>query len=147
MSSNLLQQEQESWHTSPFQKQLASSCGRWCQGGKNIWGSLVLVVKNVPASARGIRDVGLIPGPGRFPAGENDHPFQYSCRENPMDRGAWRATVHRIAKSRTWLKQLSKHRCTDLNPQIIECLWKHGEGNGNPLQYSCLKNPMNRGAW
>ena len=60
-----------------------------------------LVVKNPPANAGDIRDVGLIPGLGRFPGGEHGNPLQYFCLENPMDRGAWWATVHRVAKIRT----------------------------------------------
>ena len=64
---------------------------------------------------------------------ENDNLFQYSCLENPVDSGAWRAAVHRVAQSRTWLKRLSTHACT-------------GEGNGSPLQYSCLEDPRDRGA-
>ena len=62
---------------------------------------VVLVVKNLPASAG---DAGSIPGSGRSPGGRNDNPLQYSCLGNPMDRGAWQATVHRIAKSWTRLK-------------------------------------------
>ena len=50
---------------------------------------------------------GPIPGSGRSPGGGNGNPLQYSCLENPMDRGAWRATVHRVPKSQTWQKQLS----------------------------------------
>ena len=49
-------------------------------------------------------DKGLIPGPGRSPGGGHGNPLQYSCLENPMDRGAWRATVHSIAQSQTRLK-------------------------------------------
>jgi len=48
------------------------------------------VVKNLPANAGDISDLGLIPESGRFPGGEHDKPLQYSCLENPMDRGAWR---------------------------------------------------------
>ena len=48
-------------------------------------------------------DLGLIPGSGRSPGGGHGNPLQYSCLENPMDRGAWRATVHRVAKTRTQL--------------------------------------------
>jgi len=55
---------------------------------------VALVVKNPPASAGDIRDAGSIPGLGRFPGGGNGYPLQYSCLENPMDRGAWRGTVH-----------------------------------------------------
>ena len=54
-----------------------------------------LVVKNPPANAG---DTGLIPGLGRFPRGGNGNPFQYSYLENPMDRGAWWATVHKVTK-------------------------------------------------
>ena len=54
------------------------------------WASqVVLVLKNLPASAGDIRDVGLIPGSGRSPGGGNGNPLQYSCLENSMDRGAW----------------------------------------------------------
>ena len=58
------------------------------------------VVKNLPANAG---DMGLIPGWERSPGVGNSKPFQYSCLENPMDRGALRATVHRVSKSLTWL--------------------------------------------
>ena len=60
---------------------------------------VALVVKNLPANAGDIRDTGLVPGLGRSPGGEHGNPLQYSCLENPMDRGAWWATVHRVAKS------------------------------------------------
>ena len=60
---------------------------------------VVIVVKNLPASAGDIRDVGLFPGLGRSPGEGHGNPFQYSCLENPMDRGAWWAIVHRVAKS------------------------------------------------
>ena len=54
---------------------------------------MVLVVKNLPASAGGIRDVGSIPGLGRSPGRGHDNPLQYTFLENPIDRGAWQATV------------------------------------------------------
>ena len=60
------------------------------------------VVENLPANAADSGDVGLIPGLGRFPEGGNCNPLQYSCLENSMDRGAWWATVHRVAKNWTW---------------------------------------------
>ena len=60
---------------------------------------MALVVKNPPANAGNIRDMGLIPGLGRSPGGGHDNPFQYSCLKNPMDRGAWQTTIHRVAKS------------------------------------------------
>ena len=59
------------------------------------------MVKNLPADAGNIRDVGLIPGSGRSPGGGHGNPFQVSCLENPMDRGDWQAMVHRVAKSQT----------------------------------------------
>ena len=65
---------------------------------------VVVVEKNLPANAGDLRDVGLIPGSGRSPGGGNGNPLQYSCLENPMDREAWQATVHSIAKSWTGLK-------------------------------------------
>ena len=66
------------------------------------WASQVaLVVKNLPANAGDLRDASLIPSSGRSPGGGDDNPLQYSCLENLMDRGAWQATVHRVAKSQT----------------------------------------------
>ena len=59
------------------------------------------MVKNPPAIAGAAGDVGSIPGLGRCPGGGNGNPLQYSCLGNPMDRGAWRATVHRAAESDT----------------------------------------------
>ena len=55
---------------------------------------VVLEVKNLPANSGNIRDSSLIPGSGRSPGGGHGNPLQYSCLENPMDRGAWWATVH-----------------------------------------------------
>ena len=55
------------------------------------------MVKNPPETQE-TGDVGSIPGSGRSPGGRNDNPVQYSCLENPMDRGAWRATVHGVVK-------------------------------------------------
>ena len=57
--------------------------------------------KNPPANAGDIRDMGSIPGLGRSPEGEHANPLQYSCLENPKDRGAWWFTVHRVEKSWT----------------------------------------------
>ena len=57
---------------------------------------MALVGKNPPAGD--IRDLGSIPGSGRSPGGGHGGPLQYSCLENPMDRGAWRATVHGVAE-------------------------------------------------
>ena len=57
------------------------------------------MVKNPPANAGEVRDMGSIPGSGRSPDGGHGKPLQYSCLENPMNRGAWWATIHGIAKS------------------------------------------------
>ena len=67
------------------------------------------MVKCLPANAGDRRDMGSIPGSGRSPGEGHGNPLQYSCLENPMDRGAWGAIVHRVPKSRTQLKQLSMH--------------------------------------
>ena len=64
-----------------------------------IWASLVVQLE----SACNVGDLGSIPGLGRSPGKGNGNPLQYSCLENSMDRGAWRATVHGVTKSRTWL--------------------------------------------
>ena len=60
-------------------------------------------VKNLPANAGDAGEVGSIPGLGRSPGGGHGNPLQYSCLENPMDGGAWRATAHQVAKSQTRL--------------------------------------------
>ena len=66
--------------------------------------------KELPATHRDLRDVGSIPGSGKFPRGGHGNPLQYSYLENPMDREAWQATVHRVTQSRTPLNQ--QHTCT-----------------------------------
>ena len=95
------------------------------------------VVKNLPASTGAMRDTGLIPESGRPSGGGNGNPLQYSCLGNPLDRGTWWATAHRVAES-----DLSEHAC----PYKI---YKHKlyhlnyfkykfqlEGIGYPPQYS-----------
>ena len=69
------------------------------------------VVKNPPANAGYIRDVGSIPGLGRSLGGGHGDPLQYPCLENPMDRAAWWAAVHKFTKSQTQLKWLNTHTC------------------------------------
>ena len=59
---------------------------------------MVLVVKNLPANAGDKRDAGFIPGLGRSPGEGHGNPLHYSCLENPMDRGAWWAMIHWVAK-------------------------------------------------
>ena len=78
--------------------------------------------------------------PSRFHAGEgNGIPLQYSCLENPMDGGAWKAAVHGVAEGQTRLSDF-----TFTFHFSLSCI---GEGNGNPLQCSCLENPRDGGAW
>ena len=105
----------------------------------------VPVVKNPPANAGDARDAISIPGLGRFPGGGHGNPFQYSCLENPMDRGAWWATVHGVTKSRSMhaIHASSEACCNGLNhiplpppnsyveilpPSILECdyIWRWG---------------------
>ena len=62
------------------------------------------MVKNPPACVGDVSDAGSVPAPGRSPGGGHGNPLQYSWLENPMDRGAWRATVHWVAKSQTGMK-------------------------------------------
>ena len=66
----------------------------WLSGKESTW------------TAGDARDVGVIPGSGRFPGEGNGNPLQYSCLENPMDRGVWWVTVHGVAKSRDMTEQL-----------------------------------------
>ena len=68
---------------------------------------VVLVVKNLLASAGDERDVGSVLELGRSPGGGHGNPSRYSCVENSMDRGVWWAAVHNVAKSQTWLERLS----------------------------------------
>ena len=123
---------------------------------------VVLVIKNPPPNAGGEKDMGLTPGSGRSPGRGNGNQLQYSCLENPMDRGAWQATVHGVARSQTRPKRLSTHihilgflggsdgkefACKARDLDSIPGLGRSpGEVNGNPPQYSCLENPIDREA-
>ena len=69
-------------------------------GGLSWW----LGGKDSACNMGDARDVGFIPGSGRYPGGGNGNPLQYSCLENPMDRGIWWATIHGVTKSQTGLK-------------------------------------------
>ena len=92
---------------------------------------MALVVKNMPAKTGGTGDVGLIPGLGRSPGGEYGNLLQYSCPENPMDRGAWRATVHRVAESWDW----SNLACMQWTSSIL--FFPFTETSPTPLERSC----------
>ena len=70
---------------------------------------MVLVVKNLPANVGDIKDIGSVPGLGRSPGGGHGNLLQHSCLENPMDRRAWQATVHRISENLTRPKWLCTH--------------------------------------
>ena len=111
----------------------------------------------------------MIPESQRFPRERNGNPLQHFCLEKPMDRGAWQATVHGVIKSWTLLSNFTfflsffwpKYRlvfpggsdgkesaCSSGDPGSIPGLVRSpGKTNGNPLQYSCLENSMDRGAW
>ena len=132
---------------------------------------VVLVVKNLPAKAGDIKHSGLIPGSGRAPGEGHSNPFQYSCLENPMDRGAQQAMVYRVTKSQ---RQLKATQHTPTMPSRFICVvvcvriefffkteetWHDnagdggdvvlipgserspGGGSGNPLQYSYWETP------
>ena len=87
---------------------------QWCPGLVALryvgsWG--------VPGGARSKGDIGdrdSFPGSGRSPGGGHSNPLQYSCLENPTDRGSWWSMVHRVAKSQTQLKQLNTHTHTHM---------------------------------
>ena len=87
--------------------------GRLCSWSHTTWapflfGDFLPGGSDSKESACSAGDLGSIPGLGRSPGGGHGNPLQYSCLENPMDRGAWRATVHRVAKSRTRLSSKSQ---------------------------------------
>ena len=90
---------------------------------------VMLVVKNLPANAGDIRDTGSILGLGRSPGRGHGNPLQYSCLENPMDRGACQAMVHRVAKSQIQLKRLSTHigRFNSLPSSSWRALYEGGD--------------------
>ena len=106
----------------------------------------------------------MIPGSGRAPGAGNGNPLQGSCLENPMDRKAWWTAVQGVTSSQTQLNNTHTHThtlivfpggsagkesaCNAGDLGSIPGLGRSpGAGNDNPLQYSCLENPMHRGAW
>ena len=124
---------------------------------------VTLVIRNMTASAGGMRDTGSSPGSGRSPGGGHSSPLQSPCLESPMDRGAWRATVHRVRHEGSNLAQHTQRANTGWDFPGVSVSKESscnadlgsfpgsrrssGEGNGNPLQYSCLENTMDMGAW
>ena len=123
----------------------------------------LLWIKGKPTcQCRRCRRLKFYPCVGKTPEGGNDHPLQYSCLGNPMDRGTWQATLHRDAESdatehthtHTHTHKATKYQITQIKEfSAFLCMGKKksrvsvGEGNGNPLQYSCLETPMDRGTW
>ena len=117
------------------------------------WASQVaLVVRNTPANADDIRDAGSIPGSERSPGGGHGNPLQYSCLENPMDRGAWQATIHEVAKSQIQVKQLPSwsNPCGLTEPSHSKVsAKKNHQGNilivsATPLPQWCVLAQINR---
>ena len=78
------------------------------------------MVRNPSANAGDVGDVGSLPGSGRSPGGGHGNPLQYSCLENAMNRGAWRASVHRVAKNRTQLKRLRMQHALGLKESKLD---------------------------
>ena len=101
---------------------------------------VALVVKNTPANAGEMRDIGLNLGSRRSPGGGHGNPLQYSCLETPMDRGAWRATVYGVAKSDT----------TEAQHTLVPLVWNKTQGSLFvllPNILNCLKNNLGFGKW
>ena len=91
-----------------------------------------VVIKSPPASAADVRDMVSIARLGRFPGGGYGNPLQYSCLENPMDRGDWRSIVHRVAQSHTWLKWLAA-AAKSLQSCLTLCDPIDGSPPGSPI--------------
>ena len=108
----------------PHGQRILACCSPWDHRVRHDWvtkystalepraSQVVLVAKNLPANAGHIRDVGLIPGSGTSAEGGHGTLLLYSSLENPMNRGAWWATVHSISKNQTQLTWLNTHACT-----------------------------------
>ena len=96
-----------------------------CEGKKAI-----KVVKNPPANSGDLGDMDLIPGSGRSPGVGNGNPFQYSCLENSMDRGAWQVMVHGVSKS--WTRLRTHTTTTDRSSKkVLKHLDKEWRGSGS----------------
>ena len=100
--------------------------------------------KESPCNAGAAGDMGSISGLGRVSGRWYGNPLQYSCLENPMDKGAWQATVHLVAKGRRQLKQLSMHACMIAmwgNRCKFQVLWVHERGStpGRAPREGCIE--------
>ena len=137
-------QRKEHWKRSCWlysHKASGTYWGFWVSGG--FPGSSV--VRNPPASAGNAGDLGSIPGSGRSPGGGHGNPLHYSCLESPMDRRAWWATVHGVAKSQTrlcdWVCMLSlgsPKRCYMLGVSTPEIKDAAGEDPQSPCTFADL---------
>ena len=112
---------EECWDHSPPPKKNSYYCSLYIAFLYTVPGAsqVAPVVKNPPASAGVIRDTGSIPGSGRSSGGRHGNPLQDSCLENPMDRGAWRATVHGVTKSGN---DRNAYACMDTVPTVCQPL-------------------------
>ena len=106
---------------------------------------MVLVVKNLLANAGDVRDLGSIPGLGGSPGGGQGNRLQYSCLENPVDRGAWWATVPRIAKSWTRLKEIGMHACIINYTHQGGRIWHQNDLTEEKYIYECCQ--LNSWMW
>ena len=109
MGSQRVKHDWVTFTSSILQPAILKLYNKWVLYNKYSASQVALVVKNLSANAGNVRDSGSIPGSGRSPGGVHGNPLQYACLENPADRGAWWATVHRVTKSQTWLRQLNMH--------------------------------------
>ena len=102
-------------HTGPF----FPSFYLYTPANSYLASQVALGVKNLPADAGDIRDTGSVPGLGRSPGVEHGNTLQYTCLENPMDRGAWRVTVHSTT-------HILRHRftlnCNPRHPKLLSCI-------------------------
>ena len=108
----------------------------WCE-----WRGLFGGVSENEESAYNAGDLGLIPRLGRSPGKGNGNPLQYSCLENSMDRGAWEATVHGVAKSETWLSDQHFHFRPIFNQ---ECVTKCNKNGKEVIQGLACKRPRTK---
>ena len=108
-----------------------------------------ITCKESPANARDSGDLDSIPGSGRSPAEGHGNPLQCFCLKNPMDRGAWWTTAHKVSKSPIWLKWLSTHTCisnTNLLPYKLISISKE-KHNKNVILDSSLLTSVNYFYW
>ena len=115
---------------------------KWIGSNYSILGAsqVVLVVKNLPATGGDTRDVGLSPGSGKSPEGGHGNPLYYSCLENPIDRGAWWATVHRVTQTWTWLKGLSSSNRNQIVHSILRLAYSFSIMSFRVTQALCIIN-------